>query len=181
MRASLASSVRGRRRLSRLCGVLLSLLLLSLPGSHAAGQEAVEVVSAEVLRIGERLYRLQGIDAPEPEQQCWMTSRLYPCGEIAKGALMDLVAGAQDVRCETREGEEAIAAAVTAQCFSDGYDLSEGMTYTGWAMAHPGTGMPYRRFQDDAEGAGRGLWRGRFVMPWDWRAGKRLPEENAAE
>ena len=55
------------------------------------------------------------------------------------------------------------------------------MTYTGWAMADPDSGAAYRRFEEGAENAGRGLWRGRFVMPWDWREGKRLPEEVDAE
>jgi endonuclease YncB( thermonuclease family) len=152
-----------------------------MPGTNAVAQETIEVVSAESLRLGAQLYRLEGIDAPEPGQQCWLTSHLYPCGEVAKGALMDLVAGAQDVYCETAESGEESGDAITARCFSEGYDLSEGMTYTGWAMADPETGEQYRKFQDDAESAGRGLWRGRFVMPWDWRAGKRLPEVSAAE
>jgi endonuclease YncB( thermonuclease family) len=160
---------------------LVTLHLFLSPVSDAGAQEPAEVVSAEILRIGGRLYRLHGIDAPEPEQRCWLTSSLYSCGEIAEAALMDLVAGASEVRCEALESDLDDDGAVLARCFSDGYDLSEGMTYTGWAMAGPQTGERYRSFQEDAEKAGRGLWRGRFVMPWDWRVGKRLPEETATE
>jgi endonuclease YncB( thermonuclease family) len=160
---------------------LVTLRLFLSPVSDAGAQEPAEVVSAEILRIGGRLYRLHGIDAPEPEQRCWLTSRIYSCGEIAEAALMDLVAGASDVRCEVlgRAGDDD--GAILARCFSEGYDLSEGMTYTGWAMADPQIGERYRPFQEEAEKAGRGLWRGRFVMPWEWRAGKRLPEETATK
>jgi endonuclease YncB( thermonuclease family) len=94
----------------------------------------------------------------KPEQRCWLTSRLYPCGEIAEAALMDLVAGAPDVRCEVLESDWGDDGAILARCFSEGYDLSEGMTYTGWAMADPQIGERYRPLQEEAEKAGRGLW-----------------------
>jgi endonuclease YncB( thermonuclease family) len=161
--------------------LFVALHLFLWPVSDLGAQEPAEVVSAETLRIGDRLYRLHGVDAPEPDQQCWLTSRLYRCSEIAEAALMDLVAGSADVRCEPLGSDWDGDGAILARCFSEGYDLSEGMTYTGWAMADPRTGERYRRFQEDAEKAGRGLWRGRFVMPWEWRVGKRLPEETATE
>ncbi len=147
----------------------------------AAGLKAetdIEVLDAETLRVGAGLYRLEGIDAPEPEQACWLTSHLFPCGEIARGALLDLTAGA-DVICvaldETKDG--ATASPRLARCHADGYNLSEGMTYTGWALADRRSGQNYRRSEAGAAANKRGLWRGRFVKPWDWRAGERLPEE----
>ncbi len=167
--------------MNRVFILLVALHLFLSPISDAGAQEPAEVVSAETLRIGDRLYRLHGVDAPEADQQCWLTSSLYPCGKIASAALMDLVAGSTDVRCEALKSDSANDGEILARCFSEGYDLSEGMTYTGWAMADPQTGERYRQFQKDAEKAGRGLWRGRFVMPWDWRVGERLPEETIAE
>ncbi len=110
-----------------------------------------------------------------------MSTTKFAQAFIAIGPLMDLVAGSSDVRCEVLESDWDNDGAISARCFSEGYDLSEGMTYTGWAMADPQSGDRYRPFQEDAEKAGRGLWHGRFVMPWDWRVGQRLPEETAAE
>ena len=139
-----------------------------------------EVLDAETLRVDGQIYRLAGIDAPEAGQRCGLKGRLYPCGEIAKAGLMDLVAGA-NVTCRALAGSTATGmggdAAVPAHCYSDGYDLSEGMAYTGWAMADPLEGKAYRALEADAARAGRGLWRGSFVKPWDWRAGMRLAEE----
>lgn len=64
-----------------------------------------------------------------------------------------------------------------ARCFAADYDLSEGMVYVGWALAAPATGDRYGRVQEQAKRSKRGLWRGRFVAPWEWSVGKRLPEE----
>ena len=90
---------------------------------------------------------------------------------------MDLVAGSGEVRCEPLNKVPLADGTIEARCFSEGYDLAEGMTYTGWALADGAAGGPYRTFEAGARDAGRGLWRGRFVPPGDWRAGVRLPEE----
>ncbi len=126
-----------------------------------------------LLLQGERL-RLDGVDAPDLEQRCWRGSRLYDCGAVARTALLDLMAGAE-VICRPLgpgPGETTLA-----RCTADGYDLSEGMAYTGWAMTLDLAPPRYRAVEVGAREAGRGLWRGRFVAPWAWRAGERLPEE----
>ncbi len=56
-----------------------------------------------------------------------------------------------------------------------GHALSEGMAYTGWALALRRVSERYVAFEDRARAARRGLWKGQFVAPWDWRAGARLP------
>ncbi len=62
-----------------------------------------------------------------------------------------------------------------------GHALSEGMAYTGWAFALREVSERYLVFEERAQAAGRGLWRGRFVTPRDWRGGARLAVEAAAE
>ncbi len=59
--------------------------------------------------------------------------------------------------------------------------LSEGMAYTGWALAQREVSERYLVFEERAQAAGRGLWKGRFVTPWDWRRGARLAAQDAAE
>ena len=70
-----------------------------------------------------------------------------------------------------------------ARCSAGGYDLSEGMIYTGWALLppEPEVAMPtvFATIQTQAEERQRGLWKGSFVVPWEWRRGVRLPEEPA--
>ena len=160
------------------CIAMILILGAALPAAVWAAE--AEVLDAETLRVDGQVYRLAGIDAPEAGQRCTLNGRFYPCGEIAKAGLMDLVAGAS-VACRALAESSAAGlgagAAVPARCFSDGYDLAEGMAYTGWALADPEEGEAYRALEADAAQAGRGLWRGSFVKPWDWRAGKRLAEE----
>ena len=50
------------------------------------------------------------------------------------------------------------------------------MTYTGWALAQRGATARYVRYEQDARKQVRGLWKGAFVTPWDWRRGRRLAE-----
>ena len=59
-------------------------------------------------------------------------------------------------------------------CSSGGEDLNAWLVANGWALA-------YRQYADDyvdeeagARSNGRGIHRGAFVAPWDWRRGGRL-------
>jgi endonuclease YncB( thermonuclease family) len=126
-----------------LLGLSFALALL-LPQALARAQDSVTVLSAETIELNGTHYRLVGIDAPEPGQRCWLTSHLYPCDEIARTALMDLVAGSAEVRCEPLNKVPLADGTIEARCFSEGYDLAEGMTYTGWALADGAAGGPYR-------------------------------------
>ncbi len=166
--------------MSRSALILSLCLAVLVPSAATHAQESVTVISAETIELNGTRYRLAGIDAPEPGQRCWLTSHLYSCDEIAQAALMDLVAGSGEVRCEPLSKVPLADGSVEAQCFSEGYDLAEGMTYTGWALAEGAAGTPYHTFEAGAREAKRGLWRGRFVPPRDWRAGARLPEETEA-
>ena len=55
------------------------------------------------------------------------------------------------------------------------------MAYTGWALALRPVSERYVVFEDRARAARRGLWKGQFVTPWDWRAGARLPRTADAD
>jgi endonuclease YncB( thermonuclease family) len=134
-----------------------------------------KVIAGDIIELQGRRLRLDGIDAPEPGQRCTVEQRQYDCGEVARTALLDLTAGVE-VLC--RPLGPGPGGSVTARCFAAGYDLSEGMVYTGWALADPTAADRYGAVQAQAKRSRHGLWRGRFVAPWDWSAGKRLPEED---
>ena len=79
-------------------------------------------------------------------------------------------------------GPDSAAARPLARCSAGGYDLSEGMVYTGWALMPPAAeaGAPIKAFENiqiNAAEKQRGLWKGSFVKPWEWREGTRLPLE----
>jgi len=125
-----------------------------------------EVIDGETVRLGGKTFRLHGIDAPDIAQTCEIRGRAYNCGRVSMTALMDLVAGVE-IRCVARPG--ATGGPVPANCFAAGYDLSEGMVHTGWALAMPRHGTKYAGIEARARKAGRGLWQGKFTLPWEWR------------
>lgn len=138
------------------------------------------VVAGDLIELAGHSLRLDGIDAPAPGQRCAFRNKLYDCGEIARAALLDLTAGTEVV-CRTLEspGKSSGGPVAAARCSAQGYDLSEGMVYTGWALVLPEGEARYGAQQRRAESRKHGLWRGRFVAPWDWDRGERLPEERS--
>ncbi len=154
-----------------------------LAGASAVAEVAgpPEIIDGDTLAVQGRVIRLYGIDAPELGQACRIGARAYDCGRIARTALLDLTAGAT-VSCQLAPASpEDGADGRIGRCRADGYDLSEGMAYTGWALALRPVSERYVVFEERARAARRGLWKGHFVAPWDWRAGVRLPVKAAAE
>ena len=158
--------------------------LLAMTG-HAALAEITgrpKIIDGDTLGLQGQAIRLYGIDAPELGQACTIGEQTYDCGMVARTALLDLTAGVA-VTCRVLAAEPGADAREPkpGRCFAQGYDLSEGMAYTGWALAARQVSERYVVFEARAQAAGRGLWKGRFVSPWAWRAGTRLPVEAAAE
>ncbi len=124
------------------------------------------VIAGDILMVNGVRVHLYGIDAPELDQLCSAKGKRYRCGDIAKLALMDLVAGAA-VTCRLKEGRRGRQA--FAHCEAGGFDLSSNMVHTGWALADRKITKKYVAVERRAEKAKRGLWRGEFSTPWKWR------------
>jgi endonuclease YncB( thermonuclease family) len=62
---------------------------------------------------------------------------------------------------------------VVAVCRAGHIDLNAWMVGHGWAVAYRHFSMDYVRDEDEARSARKGVWRGRFVMPWEWRKSHR--------
>jgi endonuclease YncB( thermonuclease family) len=105
--------------------------------------------------------------APDLDQMGKMDGSLYPCGKEAAAFLRQLI-GDRPVTCFL----------VVAQGKWFGYvgdtNIEHAMILNGWALAHH-SGM--NGAEIIARENRRGLWRGQFLDPDDWRAGKRLPGE----
>lgn len=143
--------------------IVLAAVLAVFPASAADITGAPTIIDGETLKVGGMRFRLWGIDAPDPRQTCEIRKREYNCGRISTTALMDLVAGVK-VRCRPMAKSPGYA-----RCYAGGYELSEGMVFTGWAMAIPRDHVRFAPIEKKAAAARRGLWQGKFDMPWDWR------------
>jgi len=54
-------------------------------------------------------------------------------------------------------------------CSVAGDDLNAWMVREGWALAFVRYSTAYVKEEEKAHSAERGLWRGAFIAPWDWR------------
>ena len=127
------------------------------------------VLDGDTIEIGSERVRLWGIDAPEGRQTCLDGSRRWPCGRRAAQALAGRIDG-RSVMCEERDHDGRIIAV----CRHGGRDVNAWLVREGWALAYRRYTRAYVEEESAAKAARRGLWRGEFVRPWDWRQGKRL-------
>jgi endonuclease YncB( thermonuclease family) len=156
-------------------GVLSAGFAICVVAGAQAAEGGVTVLDGDSLLVGGQNFRLYGIDAPEKGQSCVINGNEFDCGMVAGTALMDLTAGSQ-VRCEeisvqavAQGHDDRLETEHLALCFADGYDLSEGMVYTGWALALPELKPNYLSFERHAREKRHGLWKGSFAEPRSWR------------
>jgi endonuclease YncB( thermonuclease family) len=55
----------------------------------------------------------------------------------------------------------------------NGFDTGKNMVHTGWALAYRQYSTDYVDTEEDARQAKRGMWKGEFVPPGEWRRGRR--------
>ena len=135
-----------------------------------AGQ--ARVIDGDTLDIRGTRIRLHGIDAPESRQMCRAAGRYWSCGQQASRALAELI-GPRRVVCSER-GRDRYGR-IVAVCLAGRTDLNRWMVAKGWAFAYRQYARLYVADEMAARAAGRGIWRGDAVPPWDWRRGERLP------
>ena len=130
----------------------------------------VRAEDADTLKVDGKTYRLDGIDAPEIDQNCLDgEGALYPCGRGALEELKKLIAG-RSIQCTDLGADSAYPKRRIGQCSAGGTDLNHWLVQQGWALNFE----PYakRRFkidEDDARVGHFGLWKGCFVAPQDFR------------
>lgn len=151
----------------------LCLLLLPLSVSAETITGVASVTDGDSLEIRGTRIRLHGIDAPESSQRCIRPSgREWRCGQQAALAMSDQI-GRRSVSCVPRDTDRY--GRIIAVCSQDGVDLKAWMVQEGWAVAYRQYSRDYVREETEARRAGRNIWSGTFVMPWDWRRGARSP------
>jgi len=173
------------RRAGRALVVLLTAALGSLAvafglpsdlmGSAPRNQEwqalpaDIRVVDGDTLRLGDRMLRLYGVDAPERGQSCTdARGGLYDCGTSAAAALARLV-GDRGVQCRLH-GRDRFGRALGV-CRAGDTELNAGLVLSGWALADGGALPALVPIEAAAKLAQRGLWAGGFEPPSHWRRG----------
>jgi endonuclease YncB( thermonuclease family) len=127
----------------------------------------VDIIDGDSFRRGKDEIRLNGIDAPEYRQTCRDESgRNWDCGREAARALRSLVAGRM-VECTGLDADRY--GRLVSRCKVGDLVLNSEMVRLGWASAYTRHGTLYVREEEEARRARRGIWRGAFDLPEDWR------------
>ena len=150
--------------------------LLAVATAAASSQFAgtVRVVDGDTLVMAGHKIRLHGIDAPESLQECLdVKNQWYMCGREATQALEDRIAG-KPVTCVLNPRPDRYGRSLGTCWFSDGVQVQSWLVRHGWAVAYRRYSLRYLVEEDLARTQRNGIWRGEFVMPWNWRRGGRL-------
>ncbi len=143
---------------------------LPIDGSPPEPTETIagraRVLDADTLTVDGAVVHLSGLDAPELEQLCRRASGLpYRCGEDM-AALLEQRLQRDRVVCDVATVEESDD--YLGVCRHYGENLNEWLVRNGYAVAN-NVDSPYVALEREAADANRGLWRGVFERPSDWR------------
>jgi endonuclease YncB( thermonuclease family) len=143
---------------------------------NALAGAGVGVIDGDTLQIDGHTVQLYGIDAPELGQYCEHNGELWDCGVEAALFLQKTVQfEGPPIECSPWGEEPAdggSAELVIGVCQVGPKVVGLTMVQNGYAMALPDSFPDYKEAEKQARQAKLGLWRGDFVPPWEWRAGK---------
>jgi endonuclease YncB( thermonuclease family) len=159
------------------CVVVASFVWMNVAASYASQLEDItgeaRVVEGDLIHIDGRALRLWGVDAPEPQQNCYRANGIWPCGQAAIDHLRTFV-GSKPVSCSLIErGDDDI---ILAKCTMMGLDLSAEMANHGLALVRRDGPQDYILNHLDGRTHTAGIWSSIYVTPWEWREGRRVVE-----
>lgn len=136
------------------------------------------VIDGDSIEIDGSRIRLFGIDAPEPDQTCYIGNLSRNCGIEATDYLSDMIYG-ETVRC--RVEREDHYGRLLSNCLWGKRNVNEIMVLTGNAVALRRHTEFYVETERKAQAARAGIWATDFTTPEEWRAAKQRQKIKAEE
>ncbi|MDC0046398.1 thermonuclease family protein [Candidatus Pelagibacter sp.] len=145
--------------------------------SEVIGQ--AHVIDADTIKINSVKIRLHGIDAPEKKQICkkpYFTlffisiSKSYSCGDVSTNALTKKI-NKEKISCKIIDKDFFNRS--IGVCFKGNLNLNSWLVSNGYAVAYRKYSKDYISEELDAKENKKGLWQGKFEMPWDYRKSKK--------
>ena len=159
--------------------MILFLLIISLLSSPLSAKEVkgefvrYQVIDGDTLKRNGARFRLQGLDAPEMKQTCLIDEKIWSCGQASKDYLKKLH-GKDGFLC-IKVGQDRYQRDLV-KCF---VKINTGLEDVGTIMVREGYALSYRRYSKEyideekvAKENKRGIWKSRFIKPWEWRREK---------
>ena len=156
-----------------ICLLAIASIVAVIPEPATAADEIVgraTVIDGDTIEIAGERIRLDGIDAPESRQHCVdERGAKYACDRQAAHALDRQLASSRPTRC-VRNGHDRYGRTIATCFLSSGIDVAAWLVRNGHALDWPRySNGRYANEQHAAEAERRGMWRGQFDAPWDWR------------
>jgi len=130
--------------------------------------QITKVSDGDSLRSGTLQIRLFGIDAPELNQECKdQNGEIWGCGITAHRQLVTLIGTKKELQCSLRDVDRY--GRLIMQCFNGSTDIGAAMVQSGHALAYRHFSDLYIAEEEQAKTALKGVWRGTFSPPWEWR------------
>jgi len=137
------------------------------PNDYPVLYGSARVISGDTLEIYGKYFKLFGLDAPEPGQMCAdARGASYNCGREAAMWLKNWI-GDNELECHVVQQDTK--GNMIGTCSYGPYDLGAALVNAGWAVSYNKYTDIYQPYEIQAQNNRRGLWRGTFYKPWDWR------------
>src|SRR5882672_10901720 len=151
-------------------------LLLTLVFAGPGWAAGTVVRDGDTIQIGDITYELDGVDAAEMDQMC-IDDHADPwtCGIEARDQLTGLIKG-RAVRCEDLGPDKVFNKRHVGICTAEGDTLSlnQQLVRDGFAVsAEPSIKGIFRDDAAVAKDDSKGIWKGCFVAPQEYRLGKK--------
>ena len=137
-----------------------------------------KVTDGDTIKIDTFKIRLDGIDAPEKKQKCKKTyltiifftfTKDYPCGKISTQKLQKKINN-KVITCKILDIDRYKR--LIGECYKRNLNLNSWLVSNGYAVAYRKYSKKYISNEINAKNEKKGLWQGKFEMPWDFRRKK---------
>ena len=137
-----------------------------------------QIIDGDTIKINSKKIRLHGIDAPESKQMCkkpYLTiifftfTKDYPCGKISTQKLQKKINN-KEITCKILDIDRYKR--LIGECYKRNLNLNSWLVSNGYAVAYRKYSKKYISNEINAKNEKKGLWQGKFEMPWDFRRKK---------
>ena len=137
-----------------------------------------QIIDGDTIKINSKKIRLHGIDAPEFKQMCkkqYLTiifftfTKDYPCGKISTQKLQKKINN-KVITCKILDIDRYKR--LIGECYKRNLNLNSWLVSNGYAVAYRKYSKKYISNEINAKNEKKGLWQGKFEMPWDFRRKK---------
>ena len=134
-----------------------------------------KVTDGDTIKINTFKIRLNGIDAPEKKQKCkrpyleifiFIFYEDYSCGQKSTEALIKKIDD-QKITCKISNVD--YFKRLIGECYKRKINLNAWLVSNGHAVAFRKYSKKYVSHETLAKQEKKGMWQGKFEMPWDYR------------